>query len=38
MSRKSVADSVRDRLLNRKRETGENYEVLLTRYALERLC
>ena len=37
MSRKSVADSVRDRLLNRKRETGENYEALLTRYALERL-
>lgn len=37
MSRSSVADSVRDRLLNRKRETGENYEALLTRYALERL-
>ena len=36
MSRSSVADSVRDRLLNRKRETGENYEALLIRYALER--
>lgn len=37
MSRSSVVDSVRDRLLNRKRETGENYESLLVRYALERL-
>lgn len=37
MSRSSVVDSVRDRLLNRKRETGENYEALLVRYALERL-
>ena len=37
MSRSSVIDSVRDRLLNRKRETGENYEALLVRYALERL-
>ena len=37
MSRSNAADSVRDRLLNRKRETGENYEALLTRYALERL-
>lgn len=37
MSRSSVADSVRDRLLNRTRETGENYEALLVRYALERL-
>ncbi len=32
-----VAQSVRDRLLNRKRETGEEYQVLLTRFALERL-
>lgn len=37
MNRSSVVDSVRDRLLNRKRETGENYEALLVRYALERL-
>ena len=37
MSKSNVAQSVRDRLLNRKRETGENYEALLTRYALERL-
>jgi predicted nucleotidyltransferase component of viral defense system len=37
MSRSSVVDSVRDRLLSRKRETGENYEALLVRYALERL-
>ncbi|WP_219846555.1 nucleotidyl transferase AbiEii/AbiGii toxin family protein [Salinibacter sp. 10B] len=27
---------MRDRLLNRKRKTGENYEALLTRHALER--
>ena len=32
-----VAQSVRDRLLNRTRETGEEYQVLLTRFALERL-
>lgn len=32
-----VAQSVRDRLLNRMRETGEEYQVLLTRFALERL-
>ncbi len=36
-----VAQSVRDRLLNRRlnrrRETGEEYQVLLTRFALERL-
>ncbi len=37
MSPSNVAQSVRDRLLNRKRETGENYDALLTRYALERL-
>ena len=37
MSRSSVVDSVRDRLLHRKRKTGENYEALLIRYALERL-
>jgi len=32
-----LAQSVRDRLLNRMRETGEEYQVLLTRFALERL-
>jgi hypothetical protein len=32
-----IAQSVRDRLLNRMRETGEEYQVLLTRFALERL-
>ncbi|PQJ26730.1 hypothetical protein BSZ35_19255 [Salinibacter sp. 10B] len=32
-----VAQSVRDRLLSRMRETGEEYQVLLTRFALERL-
>lgn len=32
-----VAQSVRDRRLNRMRETGEEYQVLLTRFALERL-
>jgi hypothetical protein len=37
MSRSNVAQSVRDRLLHRKRETGENYEALLTRFAIERL-
>jgi predicted nucleotidyltransferase component of viral defense system len=37
MSLTNVAASVRQRLLNRARETGEDYQVLLTRYALERL-
>ncbi len=32
-----VAQSVRQRLLNRSRETGEDYNLLLTRYAVERL-
>jgi len=32
-----LAQPVRDRLLNRMRETGEEYQVLLTRFALERL-
>lgn len=39
MSRKSpsnVAASVRQRLLNKTRETGEDFQLLLTRYALER--
>ena len=31
-----VAQSVRQRLLNRSRETGEDYNLLLTRYAVER--
>ena len=33
----NVAASVRQRLLNRTRETGEDYQVVLTRFALERL-
>jgi len=37
MSLSNVSASVRDRLLNRSRETGENHQALLTRYALERL-
>jgi len=37
MSPSNMAQSVRDRLLNRMRETGANYQALLTRYALERL-
>ena len=37
MTLSNVAASVRQRLLNRARETGEDYQVLLTRYALERL-
>ncbi len=36
MSVSNVAASVRQRLLNRARERGEDYQVLLTRYALER--
>ena len=34
---KGVAHSVRQRLLNRSRDTGEDYNLLLTRYAIERL-
>lgn len=37
MSLSNVAASVRQRLLSRARETGEDYQTLLTRYALERL-
>lgn len=37
MGTSNVAQSVRDRLLHRMRDTGENYQALLTRYALERL-
>lgn len=33
----NVSQSVRDRLLNRTRETGEEHQVVLTRFALERL-
>ena len=33
----NIAASVRQRLLNRTRETGENYQTILTRFALERL-
>ena len=32
----NVAASVRQRLLNRSRAQGEDYQVLLTRYVLER--
>ncbi len=32
-----VAQSVRQRLLDRSRDTGEDYNLLLTRYAVERL-
>ena len=34
---KNVAASVRDRLLNRSREERTDFQLLLTRYALERL-
>ena len=34
---KNIAASVRQRLLNRSRETGEDYNLLLTRYGNERL-
>jgi hypothetical protein len=37
MSGKNVAASVRQRLLNRSRKTGEDFQLLLTRYAMERL-
>ena len=34
---RSVSQSVRDRLLSRTRRTGEDHQVVLTRFALERL-
>jgi hypothetical protein len=37
MSRKNVAASARQRLLNLSRKTGEDLQLLLTRYAVERL-
>jgi predicted nucleotidyltransferase component of viral defense system len=37
MSEKNVAASVRQRLLNLSRKTGEDFQLLLTRYAVERL-
>ncbi len=37
LAEKRVAHSVRQRLLNRSRDTGEDYSLLLTRYAIERL-
>ena len=37
MTLSNVGASVRQRLLNRAREQGEDYQVLLTRYAHERL-
>ena len=33
---RSVSQSVRDRLLSRTRRTGEDHQVVLTRFALER--
>ena len=36
-SASNIAQSVRDRLLNRARCGGEDFQALLTRYALERL-
>lgn len=37
MSKKNPADSVRQRLLNLSRKTGEDFQLLFTRYAIERL-
>src|SRR5262245_43527493 len=37
MSGKNVAASVRQRLVNLSRKTGEDFQLLLTRYAVERL-
>jgi hypothetical protein len=37
MTRRNLAASVRARLLNRARETGQDFNLILTRYALERL-
>ena len=37
MNGRNVAASVRARLLNRARETGQDFNLILTRYALERL-
>ena len=34
---KNMAVSVRDRLLNLARERGEDFQLILTRYGLERL-
>jgi hypothetical protein len=36
MTKKNVAHSVRQRLLNISRRTGEDFQLLLTRYAVER--
>lgn len=36
MSGKNVAASVKQRLLNRSRTTGEDFQMLLTRFAIER--
>jgi predicted nucleotidyltransferase component of viral defense system len=37
MSERNVTASVRARLLNRARETGQDFNLILTRYAIERL-
>lgn len=37
MSERNIAASVRARLLNRARESGQDFELVLTRYAIERL-
>lgn len=37
MNERNVAASVRARLLNRARETKQDFSLVLTRYAIERL-
>ena len=37
MNTRNVAASVRARLLNHARETGQDFSLVLTRYAIERL-
>jgi hypothetical protein len=37
MTRKNAAASVKQRLLNISKKTGEDFQLLLTRYAVERL-
>lgn len=37
MSERNIAASVRARLLNRARETNQDFNLVLTRYAIERL-
>ncbi len=37
MTKKNVSHSIRERLLNLSRKSGEDFQLLLTRYAIERL-